>query len=359
RPRAGAAADAPAAPETAPARPLPGADALRARLEGLTGAPAAGGQEELARELAAAASRLRERTPPREEGPAPAVPAARIAPSPPAVAGEPTTQEIVQRPVASAGGMPPHCAAPARRPLAPRGLPARSTARPWLRDAVVALAAEDVAAAAQLVLALVPVQGLRAARALRYDLHVDGARAVRVEVAPGLPAALRPLEATDDRPDLVLVGTPEALAPLVGGGAGRRLPGLDVGGRRRWLRARLARDMRTPVSLADVARARAVPEPEMLLRALCLAARPSWVTAAATVEVEAGSRRRLVLAPGRRPVLRAPEGPVDAGLHTTAQGLPAVLAGARPAGGPPAEASGDADVLERFFELVDRVQSGA
>ncbi len=252
---------------------------------------------------------------------------------------------------------PVRAAAPGAPGAAPQA-PAAVAARPWLRDALVALAAEDPAAAARLVVALLPVQGLRVRRPLAYDLRIDGAPSVRVAAAPGdvLVQELEP-GTPPRRPYVAVTGGPAALAALVGGGAPRALAA-DVAGRRWRLRSRLLRELGRPVSLAEVATSGAVPEPEALLRALAHAIDPDWVQRDAAIAVDAGGRLRVLLRAGRPIAVAADDGtPADATLTVPPAGLVPALAGVPPQAGAKPRVSGSHAAVAHLVELVGRAQA--
>jgi hypothetical protein len=238
---------------------------------------------------------------------------------------------------------------PARPPIAVPG--------PWLRDALRSLAADEPEIAELLVVALLPAQAGLARKPLAYELAVAGGTTHRVvldeeRVRVELPRA----GAIDAR----VSGSLEALVPLVAGGAGRRLPGTRVEGRRQ-LR-RLIKARRAPLGLAQLADAGITPSPGLLLSVLARAVDPQWtmraLDAPLTVDIaSAGSDRWRVVANGfgALQILPADDAqPARAVLHTSANRLPAVLAGT--AAPEDASVEGDLRDVQLLLSWLDRAQ---
>ncbi len=130
-----------------------------------------------------------------------------------------------------------------------------------------------------------------------------------------------------------VAGPLAALVLLVAGGAGRRLPGTRIDGRRH-LR-RLIKARRAPLGLAELAAADIAPSPGLLVTVLARAVEPRWTARhhPLTADVASeGSDRWRVVASGDGPLAIVPA-TSDAGtspsavLHTSAHRLAAVLAG--------------------------------
>ncbi len=158
----------------------------------------------------------------------------------------------------------PEPPAPAAVRLTP---PAQGPAPPraWIAPALATLDALDAAASERLLVALLAVQGPRARRPLRYALELPRSGRLLVALGPG-GASSAGADVPGSTPAFVLRGPVRALAPLVAGGAPRRLRGVAVQGRRRRVR-RLLRALRAPVALAELRALR--PLPGDLLALLC------------------------------------------------------------------------------------------
>jgi len=170
-------------------------------------------------------------------------------------------------------------AAPATAPVESAVVAPRRAGQAWLATVIERLAVTDLTAAAELVIALVPVQGRLLGHA-RYDLAVSGAAPVRVTVE-GARVDVRRLEAADapGAADFRVTGSPAVLAPLVAGGVRRPVrvpPGVRVEGRRRRLR-RVLRSMRRPVRVDDLRAPGVAIDPGLILGALTAAIDPDWV----------------------------------------------------------------------------------
>jgi hypothetical protein len=224
---------------------------------------------------------------------------------------------------------------------------------PWLRDALVALAVDEPDIAELLLVALLPAQAGLAKRPLAYDLVITGAGTHRVAIdddrarveSPGAPA-----EAT-------VTGPLAALVPLAAGGAGRRLPGATVEGRRHLRRLLKAR--RAPVALAELAAAGATPSPGLLLTVLARAVPARW-TAGKPLSVDVavkGADRWRVLSSGDGSLLILPasaDSPAPTTLHVASGRLAAVLAAT--AGPDDAHVEGDPVAVRTLLGWLDRAQ---
>lgn len=252
------------------------------------------------------------------------------------------------------------------RPTGPRPGEEPTTPPSWLARATRALAGgADPRLAGDLVAELLPVQGLRVARRVTYVLEIEGGERYRVAAEPGRPATVGPVTAGEGEPTFTLSGSASALAELAAGGAGRRLPGVRVSGRR-WQLRRLLRAMREPVRLAELAAAEIRVWPGLVLGALAREIEPGWTVghrfaitfaiegvpgATLYAEVRSGEALRI----GQEP----PATPSRVTVYANESALLSLLAGFF--GGPeePARMSGDEDALAAFLAWVDRVQGRA
>jgi hypothetical protein len=348
---------------------------LRAALEHLQ-VPAVGEDEtaptpSLGLDLAAAAERLRatvaatEDTEPEPEPEAAVDHVPAVEPEPePEPAGEPEAAVEPEPPVAP----DPEVADPPapepvvvgasrdeRQPLTPRQPIA--TPGPWLRDALQGLAVDEPDIAELLVVSLLSAQAGLVKDSLTYELAVQGGTTHRVVVDPDRVR----VELPGSGPAAVRVAGPlAALVPLVAGGAGRRLPGTRIDGRRHVRRLLKAR--RAPLGLAELAAAGIAPSPGLLLTVLARAVDPRWtVRHPLTVDVASeGSDRWRVVASGKGPVAIVPASdgvdapPAGAVLHTSAHRLGAVLAGT--AAPDDAFIEGDPRDVGTLLSWLDRAQ---
>ncbi|MDX6727809.1 MAG: hypothetical protein QOK49_2614, partial [Baekduia sp.] len=159
--------------------------------------------------------------------------------------------------------------------------------------------------------------------------------------------------------DARVAGPLAALVPLVAGGAGRRLPGVQIQGRRHLRRLLKAR--RAPLGLADLAAAGIAPSPGLLLTVLARAVDPRWTARREPLAVEVaseGSDRWRVVASGDGPLAIVPAGAggpqATAVLHTSAHRLAAVLAGTAAPG--EAYVEGDVRDVRTLLTWLDRAQ---
>jgi hypothetical protein len=234
-------------------------------------------------DLDAAAAALRSAAPPAEVEP-PAEAGAPAGVEPPAEAGAPAgveppaevelpaaPPERVRPKIVSASGPPPRVDAIGRS--------ARDY--PRLRGAIVKLAHDDPAAAAQLLAALLPAQTAALATPLDYDLTIAEAGTFSVKMGgSGRPARVHARPEPRGRPhaEFHLSADALTLAELLAGVEHRigrwRGPARFTGSRRKLdvLRALPA----TSISLAEAARAGADLEPALVYRTLSYAVHPSW-----------------------------------------------------------------------------------
>jgi hypothetical protein len=245
-----------------------------------------------------------------------------------------------------------------RQPLTPRE--PITNPGPWLRDALQGLAVDEPDIAELLVVSLLSAQAGLVKDSLTYELAVQGGTTHRVVVGPDRVR----VELPGDGPEAVRVAGPlAALVPLVAGGAGRRLPGTRIDGRRH-LR-RLIKARRAPLGLAELAAADIAPSPGLLLTVLARAVEPRWTARRHPLIVDVaseGSDRWRVVASGDGPLAIVPA-TSDAGpptpspsavLHTSAHRLAAVLAGTAAPGD--ASVEGDPRDVRTLLSWLDRAQ---
>jgi hypothetical protein len=241
-----------------------------------------------------------------------------------------------------------------RQPLTPRE--PITQPGPWLRDALQGLAIDEPDIAELLVVSLLSAQAGLVKGSLTYELAVRGGTTHRVVVDPDRVRVELP---GPGAAEVRVAGPLAALVPLVAGGAGRRLPGTRIEGRRHLRRLLKAR--RAPIGLAELAAAGIAPSPGLLLTVLARAVEPGWTAGrhGLTVDVASeGSDRWRVVASGGGPLQIVPatdEGPAaSAVLHTAPNRLAAVLAGtAAPAD---ADIEGDAREVRTLLSWLDRAQ---
>jgi hypothetical protein len=241
-----------------------------------------------------------------------------VAASEPAVAAEARPEpepgpEPVSKPVVPSSGYGLARSGLLAPPPGSRALPARfvhpSERRltGWLTPAIVALAERDEALAADLVLALLPGQAGLLRKPLRYALTIGGRGTYSVSVDRDTVEVNRENVPGSAAVDVRVAGSAAALAPLVGGGARRKLPGVRIEGRRRRLRP-LLRARRAPTDLARLLERGAKPGPELVLAVLTAAVDPAWtrghrfsvvydVTDGEPIEVEVRDGQPLAVGP--------------------------------------------------------------
>lgn len=292
-----------------------------------------------------------------------------------AFATQPTTEPDavvlarVPRPV------PPMPAGPAEPPRAtsspdPQGdvqvLEARSTAdgpgRPWVA-AALARAADGGGERLDATLAAVfRAQASRTQHDLDYDLRIDGLGAWRVSLRDGMATSHRLDAGLGGDVDVAVSGTLDQVAPLLQGGAARRLAGARVSGRRRRLR-RVLRDLRAPLGVAELAAAGA--DAGLLLELLCAAVPTEHVAGhdfTVAYALDGADDARWHVRADR--ALRVGAGaPVDANastVHVSSEALPGLLEGR---GLPPGErvtvtgAVSPVALLHRWFDAARGVAS--
>jgi hypothetical protein len=305
---------------------------------GLAGAPEAR-REEMAGALAAAVERLR----------------ARVA----------EVDEVDE--TEAPGPEAPSPTAPPAMQIVPRQLPPPVDREPWLAAAIRGIAEHrDARLAAELVTELLPAQRLVVQRPLSYGLKLAELDTDwRATFAHG-QAEIGDLSAARVSDlDFELRGRAADFAELVAGGAGRHLPGIEVRGSRRRLRA-LRRARRRPLALWDLASAGIDVWPGLLLLALAEAIDPAWsigqrfaiafeieesrpAPANATLYVQVSDGARLA-------VSSTPCGPAVATVRLGERAFTCMLAGAPLPAGERILLDGDPAPLELLIEWTDRAQ---
>lgn len=302
-------------------------------------APEPGAAEEVIAGLDQAAERLREQTPPVEEDD-PVLPSAPIGG---------TEQDAT----------PEHGATP----LSPRLFAAgeRPTA-PWLAPAIVRLAAGDPAAAAKLVVGLLPVQRLLVSGDVTYDVTLPELGTFRVLVHAGA-TTVEPRKEPGLRKDVdfQLEGSASSLAEFAAGGIRRRPKGVHLEGSRRRLR-KLLRELRDPVQLADIARSGSAIEPGLVLAALAAAVDPTWTdghtfTVAWDVRGPRGATWTVRIGEGAPSVETGlPDGGATATVHLPQAAFLPLLAGFAPPPGEQATVTGNAHAVTLLRQWFDHAQ---
>jgi hypothetical protein len=200
-------------------------------------------------------------------------------------------------PPAGARPLPTRFVRPSERPLTS-----------WLTPAIAALAEQNDAVAAELILELLPAQAGTVRDPITYGLTLEGFATYRVTVERDRTTAERQLDPAGT--DVRIIGTPGALAPLVAGGARRRMSGVRIEGRKRRVR-KLLRARRAPLDFARIADHAVRLAPELALAVLCAAVEPSWtaghtfsvvysLAGAEPLEVEVRDGSELLVQPATR-----------------------------------------------------------
>lgn len=147
----------------------------------------------------------------------------------------------------------------------------------WLTNAIEQLDTVDRPAAADAVMALLPLQGPVMRRKLTYDLTVEPLAPRRVVLGKRTFSVEDHEEGLElPKPDVAVTGTPANIAPLVAGGAWRGVT-LETTGRKRKLK-RLFRARRRPVTLGDVVRSGVPFDCGLALRLLAVSVKPEWTS---------------------------------------------------------------------------------
>jgi hypothetical protein len=237
-------------------------------------------QPDLAARLDAAAAALRERTPVAQpaEAEAEVAEVAEVAEPPEAEPPEAEAEPEVAEP---APRTPLRIVSPATPPARADVVGTSRRDYPLLRGALVKLAHDDPAAAGRILVALLPAQGAVIAGPLAYDLTIHEVGTFAVDVADGTARA-QALERPRGRRHAAFHLRADALtlAELLAGvdhRIGRYGGRVRIKGRRR--RSKPLRELiGAQLTLAEAARAGALPEPGLAWRALGYAVHPSWTS---------------------------------------------------------------------------------
>jgi hypothetical protein len=283
-------------------------------------------------------------------------PEPELEPEPVAEVVEPEPEPVAEVVDVTAGS---HDAA-ARRPSA-RGRQEGS----WLGRALIALAEREPRVASQLMLQLLPAQGLAVPAPVTYAVTLLELGAYWVTRDEG-PASVVEQEGAA-RPatvDFELAGGAAAFAQLFAGASPRRLVltgDLRMRGKTRPMRAVWGR----PIDLAEAAQAGIWLDPELVYKAIAAVIDPEWTrgwsfAVAHEVTGERGGTWYVVVDDGK-PVEVTREPPPDdptATVHTTTAGLAGALAGHPVNGGPPTTFGGDLEVVRQLRTWTQWAQSG-
>jgi chaperonin cofactor prefoldin len=243
------------------------------------------------------------------------------------------------------------------------------TARPparghsWLAPAIRRISERrNPQLAAELVVELLAAQHLVVKGPLTYGIRIAELGDFQVRVADGRVTVERiPERWRFGQVEFLLEGDAAAFAELAGGGAGRRLRGFRVQGRKRLARRVLAAS-RAPLTLAAIATADIRVWPGLILLALAEAIDPAWTrghsftltfaiegSESAMLYVELRDGRPLVVARGRGEQPRAI-------VHAGELALLRLFAGVPLRGDEQLLVEGDPTALELFVALSDRAQ---
>jgi hypothetical protein len=309
-----------------------------ARPEGIASAPEAR-REEMAGALAAAVKRLRARV--AEVGDAP-TPAEEMSPAATSVA-RPAVQVV------------------------PRQLPPPTDREPWLAAAIRGIAEHrDARLAAELITELLSAQRLVIERPLSYGLRLAELDTDWCATFAHGRSEIGVLAITPEHDlDFELRGRAADFAELAAGGTGRRLPGIELHGSHRRLRA-LRRARRRPLALWDLASAGIDVWPGLLLLALAEAIDPTWSAGehfAIAFEIEqsrpasAHATLHVLVHDGARlAVTSTPSEPPLTTVRLGERAFMCMLAGAPLPVGKHILLDGDPGPLERLIEWADRAQ---
>lgn len=234
----------------------------------------------------------------------------------------------------------------------------------WLLESLPAWAAQDPVAAGQLLVQLLPAQGLILERAVSYDVRVVEVGCFTVTVAPGraeVVACARPRRPEDA--DFLLEASARGLAELMATRRPsllRRSTQVRVSGPGRH-EAPLPALGRHGIGLADLAAAGVALNPALVHQALAWAIEPRWTRGrrfclAHEVTGEPGERCFVTAADGSRlRVSLSLPGDVDAVMTTAADDFLALMAGLEAQ----SEVSGDRRVAALMLEWIGRASARA
>ncbi|MCW2991567.1 MAG: Chromosome segregation ATPase-like protein, partial [Solirubrobacterales bacterium] len=251
----------------------------------------------------------------------------------------------------------------ATTPLAPRLISAAQRPdAPWLAAAIERLAASDPAAAAKLIVGLLPVQRLLVDGDATYDLTVTELGTFRVLLHAGA-TTVEPRAEPGSRKeiDFHLEGRASALAEFAAGGLRRRPKNTHFEGSRRRLK-RLLKDLRAPIQLPDVARSGAAIEPGLVLAALAAGMDATWAaghtfTVAWDVTGARGGTWTVRIGEGAPSVEPGvPEGGATATVHVSQAAFLPLLAGFAPPPGEQATVAGNTHAVALLRQWFDHAQ---
>lgn len=232
----------------------------------------------------------------------------------------------------------------------------------WLAKAVQTLAAHDPQAAAQLIVALLPVQRLLVTHDTDYDLTVSELGTFRVQLSAGAATVEpRPEPGSRREIDFHLEGPAGALGEFAGGGIRKRPKGTHLDGSRRKLR-RLLKELREPVHLPDIARSGALIEPGLILAALAAGIDPAQTaghtfTVAWHVTGQRGGTWTVKVGDGFPTVSEGePEGGATAVVNIPQGAFLPLLAGVAPPPGLQATVDGNANAVALLRAWFDGAQ---
>jgi hypothetical protein len=341
--------------------------------------------ERLVADLAAAAEALRARTPPEPEPeaiepepepeateaepepvaeapepaaePAPVVAEPQPEPEPDAAEAEPDTAPVHRRTITSPDEPPPARIA--------TGRDAREY--PALRGALVKLAHDDPAAAARLLVGLLPAQWRVLGEPVDYDITIVEAGTYAVRVTAG-GAHVRPLTGVRADAEFHLRADALTLAEMLSGhGPKPRRFGspAKVSGKVRRVKA-LQPLAAASMSLPDAVRAGARLEPELVLRTLAYAVHPSWTaghdfTVAHTFTGPDGDETLYITARDGRGLTIShdpPPGTPDTTVILTRTAFEALLRGEPPRPGERPATRGDHRAAQTLRAWADRARAG-
>jgi hypothetical protein len=229
----------------------------------------------------------------------------------------------------------------------------------WLTNAIERLDEVDRRAAAEAVLALLPLQGPAMRRRLTYDLTVEPLAPRRITLGKRTFA----MEEVGDgaelaKPDVAVAGTPANVAPLAAGGAWRGVD-LETTGRKRRLK-RLFRARRRPVTLGDAVRAGVDLDCGLALRLLAVSVEPEWTSGYVFhVGYRVGEDAWLIRVADGRPLVVTDEADPTATATVEAPscaGLLAHLTRTEPPAEGPTTVAGDPAAAASLTRWFDRAQ---
>jgi hypothetical protein len=300
-------------------------------------------------EFTRAAERLRAQMEALPEAPEPAAEPEPPAPGP----GAPRRREELADILAAQQAAAAAARAPVQAPqvptfAAPAVTPGEDAAGPWLSEAIRRVGRGDPGLAAEVLLALVPLQAQASRRDVAYQLTIPATGTWRVALRDN-EAAIEP-GTTAGATDFGISGSPGALAALLAGGGRRRISARVEGSRLR-LR-RLARDRRTTPTLAQATAAGGRFSLRAVL-ALTAAVAPEGDRGAVTFDTGA-EQITAVGTRGGAVFLRTSPEKSTATLHGAASDLVALLIGLAPEA--PIRISGDAAQAAALVARLHRAQ---